>query len=295
MQFSRRHRHIIQLTTNTLRRKEEMKYEKGTFITVPNIEHLSGLSGLTTALFLWICKYSDDNGECFPSRAKLAKDMSCTVQTIDNHIKILLDKGLITKEVRKKSGTKQNMSNMYCVQIIGHVANETTLGSQLNDPTPSQPNDTVTKPIINQTHLTKISETVVSDKTDILITGQLPESRGKSYVNRVKSVYCDLFNNKYGFYPDINMGRFGKALKTLMETKTELQISAMMIVFFDWAGMTGDDNFTRQKLIDATHNFAWFFSTVNQYEVYLRNVYGLDLDNEEEVRKFVGRTLLQLK
>jgi hypothetical protein len=134
-----------------------------------------------------------------------------------------------------------------------------------------------------------------SEQTKIRTDGQLPEkSRGKSYILRVKSVYCDLFKNKYGFYPEINMGRFGKALKSLMETKTELQISAMLISFFDWAGMTGDDNFTRQKLIDATHNFSWFFSTVNQYEVYIRNVYGLDFDNEDAVREFVKKNLLAI-
>ncbi len=129
---------------------------------------------------------------------------------------------------------------------------------------------------------------------EILKSGQLPLNRGKTYILRVLSIYNDLFKSKYGFKPSIPIPRFGKALKELLKTKTELQISAMLIVFFDWAGMTGDDNFIRQKLIDSGHNFSWFFSTVNQYEVYLRNVYRLDLDSENDVREFVSKNILAI-
>ncbi len=123
----------------------------------------------------------------------------------------------------------------------------------------------------------------------------LPESRGKTYVQRVISVYSDLFKDKYGFYPTINFGRFGKLLKTLMETHTELQIAAMLIVFFDWAGMDGGSDFDREKLINAGHSFGWFFGTTNQYEIFLRNVQKLNFENEEDVREFVGKSLLALK
>lgn len=129
---------------------------------------------------------------------------------------------------------------------------------------------------------------------ELLISGQLPINRGKTYILRVLSVYSDLFKNKYGFKPTVPIPRFGKSLKELLKTKTELQVSAMMIVFFDWAGLDGNDNFAKQKLLDAGHNFSWFFSTVNQYEAYLRNVYGLDLDNEELVREFVGKNMVAI-
>lgn len=119
----------------------------------------------------------------------------------------------------------------------------------------------------------------------------LPESRGKTYILRILSVYGDLFKAKYGFYPKVSIGRFGKQLKSLMETHSELQIAAMLIVFFDWAGMQGDDDFTRQKLVDAGHSIGWFFSTTNVYEIYLRNVFGLEFDNEEKVRHFVEENL----
>lgn len=123
----------------------------------------------------------------------------------------------------------------------------------------------------------------------------LPESRGKTYILRVLSVYCDLFKDKYGFMPTISFGKFGKLLKSLIESHTELQIAAMMIVFFDWAGMDGGDDFQREKLINSGHSLGWFFSTTNQYEIYLRNVRKLNFNNEDDVRNFVGTSLLALK
>lgn len=123
----------------------------------------------------------------------------------------------------------------------------------------------------------------------------LPLSRGKSSIQRITSVYSDLFKDKYGFYPTINYGKTGKLIQSMTDNHSELQIAAMLIVFFDWAGMDGGDEFTREKIINAAHSFGWFYSTTNQYEIYLRNVFKLEFDDEEKVREFVGKTLISLK
>lgn len=126
-------------------------------------------------------------------------------------------------------------------------------------------------------------------------TGLLPSIRGKTYILRVLSIYNDLFKSKYGFYPQMQIGRFGKAVRNLLLTKTELQVSALLIVFFNWKGITDNDMFAMQKLIDANHNFFWFIGAINTYEIYLRNVFKLNLDDENEVRKYVSQNMLALK
>ncbi len=122
----------------------------------------------------------------------------------------------------------------------------------------------------------------------------LPLTRGKTYILRVLSIYTDLFRYTYRFYPQLPIGRFGKALKVLMGSHTELQIAALLIVFFNWRGMDGNDTFEIQNLQKVTHNFGWFFSSVNKYEAYLRNIYGLDMDNEEDVRDFVSKNMVAI-
>ena len=133
------------------------------------------------------------------------------------------------------------------------------------------------------------------NKIEELKSGYLPLKRGKTYILRILSIYNDLFKNKYGFYPKLPMGKFGMQTKSLIKDYSELQISAMLITFFDWAGMDGNDKFTRDKLIGVTHPYGWFCSTINQYEAYLRNVLEIKFDEEEAVREFVGRNILELK
>ena len=119
----------------------------------------------------------------------------------------------------------------------------------------------------------------------------LPSSRGKTYILRLLSVYADLFKYTYGFMPAIPFSRFGRGVKTLMETKTEMQIAALLIIFFDWQGMNGMDQWEHQKLLDATHTPWWFFSCINQYEAYLRNVHKLQFDDPLQVREFVALSM----
>lgn len=123
----------------------------------------------------------------------------------------------------------------------------------------------------------------------------LPESRGKTYIIRIISIYTDLFRHKYGFHPQLPIARFGKAIKVLHSTHTELQIAALLIIFFEWAGMDGRDDWEKESLIKVTHNMGWFFNSVNKYEAYLRNVFGLNLDNEEGVREFVANGMNSIK
>lgn len=125
--------------------------------------------------------------------------------------------------------------------------------------------------------------------------GQLPVTRGNTYIKRILSIYTDLFRHKYGFYPQLPIARFGKALKLLIETHTELQIAALLIVFFEWQGMDGADAFERDKLLKVTHNMGWFFNSTNKYEAYIRNVFGLKFDEEEEVKKFVATNMMSIK
>ena len=125
--------------------------------------------------------------------------------------------------------------------------------------------------------------------------GQLPSNRGNTYIKRVLSIYTDLFRYTYGFYPQLPIGRFGKSLKNIIDSFTEFQIAALLIVFFNWQGMNGNDSFERDKLLKVTHNFGWFFSSINQYRAYIQNVFGLDFNDEEKVREFVIKSMLEIK
>lgn len=266
-----------------------MKYRKGTFVTIPNIERLDVVPAISQALFIWICKYSDDEGTCFPSRKKLATHIGVDVRTIDKHLGFLEETGFLTKEIRKKPGTKENMSNLYQIQIVRDP-------SESNDTTSSEPNVPVTKPSINQIQLTKVVvEQAPTPEPSVITTDKIPDNRGKTYILRVISIYYDLFRQKYGFDAKVSIPRVAKQIKDLCTRYTEFQVAALLIVFFNWSGMTGGDQFEADKLTKAANPFGWFYSSVTQYEVYLRNIQNLKFDDPGEVRKFVVDYILGIK
>jgi len=67
------------------------------------------------ALYLWLCSYANESGQCYPSRAKLAYDCGCSDNTVDRMIDLLIEKGLLYKEPRVKDNEKQ--TNLYTVLI----------------------------------------------------------------------------------------------------------------------------------------------------------------------------------
>jgi hypothetical protein len=97
-----------------------MKYEKGSFITVPNREQLSRLKVGAQCLFMWLCAYADEHGCCFPSRSRLAKDLHCSVRSVDAYIETLVTEGFLVKEQRIKNNEKQ--SNHYQIMLVSSGA-----------------------------------------------------------------------------------------------------------------------------------------------------------------------------
>jgi len=94
-----------------------MKYSQGSFIVVPSRSSLRGLDATAQCLYMWLCSYANETGECFPSRAKLAEDCGCSIRTIDASLEILIKKGLVIKEHRFLENKKQ--TNLYTVVVEG--------------------------------------------------------------------------------------------------------------------------------------------------------------------------------
>lgn len=93
-----------------------MKYERGSFIVVPSREKLRGMPVPAQALYMWMCAYANEEGECFPSKERLAKDCDCSRDTIDRMTNLLVERGLLKMESRFKG--KEQLTNLYTVLIV---------------------------------------------------------------------------------------------------------------------------------------------------------------------------------
>lgn len=120
---------------------------------------------------------------------------------------------------------------------------------------------------------------------------KLPESMGKSWVIRMMFVYSRLWLSTYGRLPIVaNYGKVGKLLKPYKDNFSEYQLALMLMQYFEWYGVSGDDDFVHRKLYDNAFPIVWFHNYADAIAVFL----GETLDNHKEVEKLVDDKLSQL-
>jgi len=143
---------------------------------VPNINYLEGKSPFLQTLFMWICKHTDENGICYPSRERLARECGCEIRSVDRHMKVLEEDGVIVKTKRKKAKSKENASNVYQIILLDKYNKKLDLKSLPSDSykddegdsnvvDPSDSNATVTISNLTKPNTTSpIGESVVKKK-----------------------------------------------------------------------------------------------------------------------------------
>jgi len=94
-----------------------MKYEKGAFITLPNVQKLRELTVGARATFEEICIFSDEYGKCFPSRKKIAENIQMHPNSVDRFIDELEQKGFISKAGRIRTDNSRT-TNEYQILVI---------------------------------------------------------------------------------------------------------------------------------------------------------------------------------
>lgn len=159
-----------------------MKYQKGEFTTVPSKSIRRGLPPKLQVIYMWLCEYSDDNYESFPSRTRLAKDCGISLRALDDGLSKLEQLKLIEKQQRIVNG--EFTSNLYTVNIIALPSAKSALPSAKKDTTPSAKSAHRTQPNTNSTHLTTTTDVVES--VDLV---------SKAYYEAIKSLALPVTNH----------------------------------------------------------------------------------------------------
>jgi hypothetical protein len=156
-----------------------MKYQKGSFITVPNSESLNGIHATAQCLFMWLCHHANQDGKCFPSRRRLAELCGASVDTIDKMTLLLIEKNLITKTIRKKD-EKVNNTNLYEVIIGGVAAENGHLAAENGQGVAAQIGSE-----LNPLSLTQSTEVLLTQKTEKFIQ-ELKETMKGVTINKTQ-------------------------------------------------------------------------------------------------------------
>lgn len=215
-----------------------MNYKKGSFTTVPNKEILRGKDAIAQIVFMWLCSYADEEGVCFPSRSKLAKDCNVTVDTIDRKVKYLADEGLVKKTTRKDG--EVNKSNLYQILLVEDegVAVQEGQGSLTKDTRGSLTNTTLTQSIKNSIQLTP-GDVPSQDIVSIIdLWKPLNHNYDSWYSNNTQRGAVSFLLGKYGYdkvstmvtqLPDIVSRKFAPKITTPLELKRDLSKLVLFI------------------------------------------------------------------
>ena len=120
--------------------------QAGPFALIPAWVLDSGISSKAVHLYAVLARHADaDTHTAFPSRARLAQRMHCSLPTVDAAVKELVEAGALAVE-RRKNG-KENLSNLWTIVLV-RPGQESLPPSQKNDTRGSQKNRTE-----NENHL----------------------------------------------------------------------------------------------------------------------------------------------
>jgi hypothetical protein len=98
-------------------KKMSTTYNPGTFISVPNIHKIAGIDPHAQVIFMWLIKFIDDKGMCFPSIKSIASLSGISERTVQKKMIILEELGILRKEIRKNTETGENYTNLYTIAI----------------------------------------------------------------------------------------------------------------------------------------------------------------------------------
>jgi len=93
-----------------------MKYQKGSFVILPNRYALRTLSTGALSIYVHLCDFSDSNGLCWPSRSTLSNRIDMHPNSVDRYINELIEKGLISKSGRvRHDGSRSTNEYQLCL------------------------------------------------------------------------------------------------------------------------------------------------------------------------------------
>lgn len=185
-----------------------MKYEKGSFVLIPNRRHLRLRSLGARAVYTELCSMCDVQGCCFPSRKLLGENILMEEKSVDRFIEELVEAGLLSKTSRRNANGGQT-SNLYQIMLLPLPMGVPTPSPSIGLP-PVPPMGDELYPVLTQTN-----ERAAEADYEILDEDTKPpkkEGRDKKALSVMKKCY-DKLEGVFGVRPTYTFADYLRVLE----------------------------------------------------------------------------------
>ena len=232
---------------------------KPDFIQIPliilNDDKLQTLDKSVYGIVYWY--FSMPNKKCIASNATIADILSSSASGVSHALSRLEERGYIKRIVNAR-GARQGIEPMvrYAHLSNGGIvdSNKEVSSSQLQN-----------KKEYNKKVLSK-------DNTKSI-----------SLIELYKKIYTHYLLVK----PELNYGKQIKLMNSLLDKHTKDQLAVYIIMHFNWRGANGDSQFIYKNMEDNCFPLEWLGNNIGKYQVYLKHKERLDLDNSQQVVRWV--------
>lgn len=150
-----------------------IKFKKGEFLTVPNRQEVLKLRGAQLNVYLAICGYADNNGQCFPSYKSISEATGYSKRAAMDAVEQLKEAGFFAVRTQRRPN-ESFTSNLYQLILIDEeILNFNSADLVNHSSLPSEPQFTSITKTINK------EEDKSSSHVDLLTI--LNEKTGRSF------------------------------------------------------------------------------------------------------------------
>jgi len=210
---------------------------------------------------------------CYATQKTLGEIVGINERNTRHALKRLTEKGLINNEPRKLTTTDKWKDKTRLLQEV----EKTSKGDEkTSEKRSKRPEKEVEKTYYN-------NNIIIRDNNKY----KLPQKFGSSTSERLLKLYSLMWWDKFGFRPTLNKRKLTPLIKKMTESCAESEIALMIMLHFDWRGTTGDDEWQYKRLLENSFPFEWIVTSINKYQVHLRNVCGVNTEKEEDMFRYL--------
>jgi len=293
-------------TMDTIAKKKASSQSKPNYYAIlpAEIRYDPGLTWMEKVLYAEITALSNKDGYCYATNAFFSKHYDVSSRTVTRAIANLVEKGFLFS-LLENSGThsvrkiylRENAEKLI-PQVVAHkdgVDKSVLLlggGVDKNVHTPLDKNVQHNNTSINTINNTNIPASQ-AEPEEVKDRHLLPSWLGKNSHARIGRLYELLWESKFGVPHKFHItGKTGSMLKNLLAESTESMVALMLVVHFEWRGMSGNDERALKNLHDNGYPFSWLPSKVSLYKAYILKTMGLDDETKQAIA--IGKVLTKI-